>query len=293
MHFTYAPSPDLSTLNQGDVLKRTDAVQAMLQEVHPHYHAKPDYPYFLVLTQSCDLVRRAGGHCSSRYVTIAAVRPLTLAIRREIEKFQHSEQERKLGFCNAAHKAKATQFVERLLNNNEPPYFFLEREVSAGLSEECCAFLRLSVAVKADLHYETLLAAKLLQLQESFQHKLGSLVGNLYSRVGTADWVPEHSTKVDFDARIGRLVDDLILWIEKDEYKRVSKTLGARDPSTLKGDDLLQAVQAAKGGREANLRDATDAVASVLTKLGVDQKVVERARVQLRNLPSFAGLIRQ
>ena len=52
-------------------------------EVFPLYQRKPDYRYFIVLTQSCDLVRRNGGRCTSPHVTIAAVRPLRVAFERE------------------------------------------------------------------------------------------------------------------------------------------------------------------------------------------------------------------
>jgi hypothetical protein len=46
------------------------------------------------------------------------------------------------------------------------------------------------VALKA-LHYDKLLAAKIAQLKEPFQAKLGSLIGTMYSRVGTTEWDKE------------------------------------------------------------------------------------------------------
>lgn len=292
MHFTYEERLDTTTLNQGDVLRRTEGVEALLKEVHPHYFNKPDYPFFIVLTQSCDLVRRKGSDCASRYITIAAVRPLTLALQREIASYQYAEAERLLGFCSSAHQAKATQFVERLLNNNEPPYFFLERETGAGLTEECCAFLRLSIAVKAELHYDTLRAAKILQLKDSFQHKLGFLVGNLYSRIGTADWVPEYSTRADFDLRVKKLIEGLVYWVEKDIHKRVLKDLDEKPVEALVSDDLLAAIEAHKRRKEASLQAAADAVGNVLTDLGVTADLIEKAKTRLRNQPTFSGLIK-
>ena len=190
-HFTYA-SPDHAQLNQGDVLKRTPEVETILREVHPHYYTRTDYPFFIVLTQSCDLIRREGRPCSSRYVTLAATRPLRLALEREVRRFQYNAIEKELGICSRAQHAKMLQLAERLLNNNQEGYFFLQGEPGSGLEEDHCAFLPLSVALKAELHYETLLRAKILQLSESFQHKLGHLVGTMYSRVGTEDWVPQH-----------------------------------------------------------------------------------------------------
>ncbi len=56
-----------------------------------------------------------------------------------------------------------------------------------GISGYNCAFLALSVALKIE-HYDLCLAAKIAQLTGEFQAKLGWLVGNLYSRVGTKEW---------------------------------------------------------------------------------------------------------
>jgi len=50
------------------------------------------------------------------------------------------------------------------------------------------ASLKVSIALKSDLHYEKCLSAKVLELSDEFKAKLGWLVGNIYSRVGTTDW---------------------------------------------------------------------------------------------------------
>lgn len=50
------------------------------------------------------------------------------------------------------------------------------------------ASLKVSIALKSNLHYEQCLAAKALELSDEFKAKLGWLVGNIYSRVGTTDW---------------------------------------------------------------------------------------------------------
>ena len=159
-HFTYAPL-DHAQLNQGDVLRRTPEIEGVLRNIHPHYMRK-DHPFFIVLTQSCDLIRRGGSSCASRYVTLAAIRPLRLVLEREIQRFQYSSIERKLGICNRARQPKMVQFAERLLNNNQEDYFFLQRESGSGLEEDHCAFLQLSIALKTELHYDTLLDAKIL-----------------------------------------------------------------------------------------------------------------------------------
>ncbi len=54
---------------QGDVLERTSAIDNLLKVVHPHFHGRMKNLFFMVLTQSCDLVqRKAGGEPVRNFV---------------------------------------------------------------------------------------------------------------------------------------------------------------------------------------------------------------------------------
>ena len=64
VHFTYKRSPDAASLCQGDVLKKTDELMKILKDVHPYFQ-NDGYKYFMVLSQSCDLVRRNGQCCKT------------------------------------------------------------------------------------------------------------------------------------------------------------------------------------------------------------------------------------
>lgn len=78
--------------------------------------------------------------------------------------------------------------VERIYNNTEPDYFFLYKEPEYQFDESMVAYLKVSIALKSDLHYDTCLEAKVMELTDEFKAKLGWLVGNIYSRVETTDW---------------------------------------------------------------------------------------------------------
>lgn len=58
IHFTYK-LPDKQSLCQGDLLIPTENLVKELRIRHPHF-ADQEYRYFMILTQSCDLVRRDG-----------------------------------------------------------------------------------------------------------------------------------------------------------------------------------------------------------------------------------------
>jgi len=290
MHFTYEAQPR-SDLQQGDLVRRTADVEALLKEVHPHYFQSQNYRYFIVLTQSCDLARRNSKPCNGRYISIAAVRPVRVAIERELQKLQHTEVERSLGFCSCDRKPKLTQFMERLLNNNEEDYFYLHREQTAGFNEDHCAFLRLSIALKAQAHYSTLLTARILSLKESFQHKLGYLVGSLYSRVGTEDWA-EKEEAIQFRDLTQQAAKDpsLVLWLEKDIHGKVLDRLKSiQDPQP---EDLLDAIKTIVQTKDSRKSEVLNIISSVLSELNIPEETVKKVRTRLQNRPDFAVKIK-
>lgn len=116
--------------------------------------------------------------------------------------------------CNDVSKSRFRMFLERLFNNNESGLFYLHRDTKNGLSEDCCALLALSIAVKADIHYQTLRKAVILGLRDNFRAKLGWLVGHMYSRVGTEDW-----PKSELNELINETVESSSVWIEKKKLK--------------------------------------------------------------------------
>ncbi|UZJ43735.1 hypothetical protein OOT55_13870 [Marinimicrobium sp. C6131] len=228
VHFTYSESVDKSCLKQGDVLSKTPALDSLLNQVHPHYSNSENYTHFQVLTQSCDLVKRNGNKCSSNYITLAAVRPLSDVLSRElgknsVTKFQGDS------FCSESKRQKITDFLRVLMNNNHKDYFFLKSDQKMKLYEDSCTFLHLSIAIRANEHYEKCLDAKTVQLEPTFRSKLGWLVGNLYSRVGTPDWAPDNYSQQDFNNYIKNVLDENVIWIPKNIYNDFKKEIRERE----------------------------------------------------------------
>lgn len=213
-HFTYK-EPNLNNLAQGDIIEKNDDIKNIMEEVHPHY-LKDDYKYFIVLTQSCDLVRRGDKECKSKYISLAAIRPFETLLDKKINEYLDPSFKNKIYLCNNKYKLVFRQFLERLLNNNEPEYFFLNNDLYFDFPDDQVAFLKLSIAIKADLHYEKCLKAKKFELKDTFKAKLGWLVGNMYSRVGTEGWIPENTTKAQFKNRIDDIIKSVSAW-ENDE----------------------------------------------------------------------------
>lgn len=209
MHFTYQ-YPE-GALKQGDLLRVTDELREVLEKFHPHYAQNPNYPFLIVLTQSCDLVI-AQGKCRSRYITLAAVRPLETLIERELEKHQRSSIETANKICSTDRRYWLKDFFMKLLNNNLSEYFYLAEEPELGIHNPHVAFLALSVAIKSE-HYQACLTERFGQLNEIFRAKLGWLVGDIYSRVATPDWVPTRVNQEAFGAMIEQMLDGIAIWV--------------------------------------------------------------------------------
>ena len=215
-HYAYQTPNGKRTLCQGDILQRTKPLVAHLRKYHSYYAKHKNYKYFMVLTQSCDLVRRKGKPCTSQYITIAAVRPVEEVLLREAAKKQDDWQ-KKAEVISAKDAEALVSFAKSLIDNNKERYFYLHTDAQLGIKQNCCCFLQLAVSLKAE-HYDMCLEAKVCELQEPFQAKLGHQIGHMYNRVGATEWDDNHSDySVDTFAR--ELVDETFYVFEERQIK--------------------------------------------------------------------------
>lgn len=291
-HFTYKKSA--GDLQQGDVLAKTEAIRAILQDVHPHY-LKPDYTHFIVLTQSCDLVRRDNGNCATRYLTLAAVRPIRLVLERELAQYQKPFAIA-AEVCSNKLRFRLEQFVDRLFNNNDHDFFYLHEEPTLGFPDGGVAFLRLSIALRARQHYKSCIDSRILSLTDVFQAKLGWLVGSTYSQVGTEEWIPDHASADEFKKRSDLLIEGLCRWIEDKQLEQAVKTA---TPELIKlGREALRAhLDSVKTPIKRD--QVLDRVSAVMDELKsadpsiqMSSNALEKFKNRLRNDPVFSKLLK-
>lgn len=261
-HFTYADDPNLNELQQGDVLKRTPQLESLIKQVHPHY-TSCEYTHFQVITQSCDLVLY-NGKCKTRYITIAATRSLETVIRRELDKFSLRGLAVNVDgevFCSEAAKNELKDFLRKIINNQSKDFFYLNAAPLRGLESDSCTFLHLSIAIKAELHYEACLKSKILQLEDNFQSRLGWMVGNLYSRVGTKDFVPSAmSTEKEFSKHVDSKLTDHLTWVKPADFSVYKKN--AMNEGVSVG-DIKQKIEEEKFFR---IKSGVDEIISILKR---------------------------
>ena len=149
----------------------------------------------------------------TKYINLGVIRPFSSYLGKIIQKSAEKISSLSIPVCTDRTKSTLTLNLQRLLNNNEPEYFFLPAEPSLSFPNDSCVFLKLSIAIKVD-HYDKCLNARILQLDDPFQHKLGWLVGQMYSRVGTQDW-----DRKSMNLLIKQYLDTSALWID-DKVKK-------------------------------------------------------------------------
>lgn len=297
--FIFAKPGDTSTsqLLQGDLLRRTPKMVQALGQAHSYYAEAPDYSYFLVLTQSCDLIRRSG-KCKSRYITICAVRPLSVAVEREMAKFTSTIDGFPFLVGELDRSILARQYLDRVLNNTVDGIFFIPKGAAQGVEKHLCAFLPLSVALRVD-HYDVCLSAKVAQVEEIFAAKIGSLASGLYGRIATPDLSETQppdtvkSYKENFFDELGYAQVAWLSPVEKKALKaRVRDAVARRNGEPLSPDDAAKLLDKLPNEADA-LADRTLQILAKRKLIADDGDTMGQARAFLLNDPSFLKLARR
>jgi hypothetical protein len=184
-HWTYATFDPAGDLYQGDILRRTDELDSLLAEIHP-YFADLKFTAFLIVTQTCDLVLRAGGLCKAEDIGVAGVRALEPLLPAFLERIAGTGVP---GVYKKSSRVLAIDLVKKIINQNEVArgLFYLHPDGDAGVTAPSVATLRVTFALQRQ-HYSVLQGARCGRLDTEFRNKLGWLCGSLFSRIATSDW---------------------------------------------------------------------------------------------------------
>lgn len=225
MHWTYNTTVlDKDTdICQGDILEPNEALLQLFNEVHPHFTDKK-YRGFLVITQSCDTVRRPekGNKCSATHINLCVIRTLQDIIKDSLkEQFGYLAP----GIYVQELKRTASMLIERIVNQNENSLglFYLHPDGDVGIAVHSVAILRVAIAVRATEHYKTIQDARTGRLSKEFQPKLGWMVGNLFSRVGVTDWKDNADEEKKVINEILSFTREKPIWLENKTFKKINK----------------------------------------------------------------------
>lgn len=291
MHWTYKSEADTPLdLEQGDILKKTNyLVDEVLTKYHPYYATNKDNEFFIVLTQSCDLVKREGV-CKTPYITLAPIRPLRVIVEREFHCQLSNLKPKAQAFGSNRLKDSYEDFLRKLFNNNDSKYFFILEQQDKLIAEDMCAVTTLSISIKIE-HYDECMKARILQLDDTFQAKLGWLVGQQYSRVGTPDWPEE-----ELSQKIGEAISKTAVWVKDEIVERVQKDVLAYENGNLDaivdGDKLAEIIK--------NIPEKKDQVIDSIFEVLIEHNLIDTnpstakfaLRKAFKNSKSFSKFFR-
>jgi hypothetical protein len=219
-HWTYDSFTPQADLAQGDIIEPTAELREVLDLVHPHF-LDPKYVSFMVLSQSCDLVRRQGYR--GQPINLCVIRELRAVARTLLDLYCGSGIP---GIFREENRGAGRQFLQRVVNQNEQAIglFYLHPDADAGIATASVAMLRIAIALRTD-HYEKLQSGRRGRLRPEFQAKLGWLIGNLYARVGTEDWSEPLARKADQDRLIDQTMNSLLSveWASSQAVQKAKK----------------------------------------------------------------------
>lgn len=283
-------------LKQGDIILRTDRVDSLLDEVHPHFLNRK-YTAFMVLTQTCDLVRRSRKRCKSPYINVAVVRPLEDVVCPFLDRVCDTVRvcgKTVEGVYVEETRHKAKQFLGRVINQNEQGlglFYLHEDHDLAKIAVPSVALLQVTIALRSREHYQTLREARSASLNPLFQSKLGWLTGNLFSRVATPDWKAAEREELvaSFLGEDGGS-DTNPRWVSQESVNAANKA--QLDIETMSPEQVT--AELARHQPPPRAEQAIDRVlATVGDLLGIaDEAVLQRIAGRLRNDLEFLSVLR-
>lgn len=272
-------------LEQGDIVRRGPDVVRMLSEPHSYYATAQDYSHFIVLTQSCDLVRYGSG-IKSNYITIAALRPFSKFVEKIKGRSDCSRPGIPVEIMKAESRSTIKQRVEQLLHYDLPGYFFVPAGSVPSIDVPLVAFLQLAVSIKPE-HYEKCQADRVSKLNSVFSAKLGWLTGNQYSRVATPDIDQANekgATRKFVDALFDEYIDREVFWFTQKQLKYFDRVIAA-EAGAAKGPIARRRALELAAEVPPEIEEVADIVAKLAGQLGgaIPPEKIQNLRNQVRN----------
>jgi hypothetical protein len=177
----YQEPPNEDLLYQGDILN-PESLRSILKGHQDYFADQPYFRRYMVLTQTCDLVRAR----LVDFIFLAVIRKLDDVFgRRHIE--------------DGPAKSSTSQLLRDLYlrQPNKRGFFYLPKNAQYGIEEESVADLRVMFSVHKSI-YPRLLRARCGAITDIYAAQLGQIAGHMFNRIAIPEW-DESSPEVTLD----------------------------------------------------------------------------------------------
>ena len=226
--YIYEDHSSESSLLQGDILKVDGQFLKYFDEFYPAIQPSDGkIQYVMILTQSCDLVKAEKRKPKLSHINVCLVRRLDSVVKRLIsDEIKPTTVGNKKILARDALDQLKDKLSKLINNSDQKTHFFLPKQ--DPFKEDMVAVLPLSFSFRTD-HYDLLLKNRVLGIKPEFQAKVGHIIGQLYSRIGTPDlhdfgW-NDKETRQYIKENVNDTVTDVDGLIEEYEALKINKSL--------------------------------------------------------------------
>ena len=230
-------------LQQGDIIANNEEVRDLINQFYRH-NSYLECVAYIIITQSCDLARHDGEACKTSYINLVPILPFEDVFLSLLEKVCRNYKIKERLYSAKGGKSKANELIESICSQNAWALgvFFLHANLDVKIPMDSLALLQVSYAFPANDSYDTFRKSRNGRLDAAFQGRLGWLVGNLYSRIGTPNY-PEEGYKQIIELLMSSDEDNSKIprWINKRQLKRIRDATGsdAKDLDIQRVNELL------------------------------------------------------
>jgi len=206
--------PDKQSLYQGDIIFIDAAIRSNLKALCQGKIMKAEFA--IVLTQSCDLVKRSefGNKCKAQLIHMGLLSIFDEYFIENLSKYcEKGLFEDKVRIIDQGNAQKLQNSLERLFNNNINDYFFIPEDNGQGLASHYIVDIRDQCLISFDF-FEDIIRNKRCELEEIYRAKLGYMISQLFSRIGTKDW-----NKQELENTIKVLISENSIILSKDKVR--------------------------------------------------------------------------
>jgi hypothetical protein len=262
------PEREERWLRQGDIIDLQKLITSGALDGHQEYikQGSEFFCGFCVLTQTCDLVRETEeeaqqlqqkrGKPNKRGTPRQPVEFIGLAMIRRLRYVLN-----KTHISDSDARRDTRQFLKTIINHNynKSGYFFLHQndEQDRYIGEDWVVDLRTIFSLVSDYHYTQIIDSRLLCLNEVYANKLGWMVGYLFSRIATPEWIDfkmPHTEDQFVDTIFDQLPSRQPHSLHKERETMVNIMKKTSKLNGLKEDQLDELLQIAK--QKFKLKDA-------------------------------------
>lgn len=189
-------------LYQGDIIHLKDDLKTNFLS---NFNLGFDPEYLMIVSQTCDLVRRSNRPPKIRHVNVALVRPFKNFLKYAVQELNVTEIENTKVINDSSLNVLKTKLFDLINNCNSKSHFFLPRK--SPFKEHMIVVFNTTYPLRFEEQYELLLKNRVLSLKNEYKAKIGDVYATLFDRITVNELIDKKDWSKD---KLKILIDNLL-----------------------------------------------------------------------------------